>query len=276
MNFFGINITPYETENLFVTLQWQRGFEIFTNPPDGFVTKVDPGFLQNPPQTTGSFINVTTPVTTNLGDIDWLGGLVMGKIKDLGPGDLHLFGAAALSKTHPNGNLFSLPFALVDINGDGIPDQVLNGGFGLGFNDDPTTPGVDEESHTGHMFYVGGRYDIKPTRTKIGLEFNYGSGNWIGFVPAGDDIWTSKLGARGKVYEIYAIQELFNIPISKRGLAFFRLGWQYYDFDYTGSGNWVGQSFKIGDLSANDVTKTQLFAPLKHAWDLYFSFDVRF
>jgi len=46
-------------------------------------------------------------------------------------------------------------------------------------------------------------------------------------------MWTAKLGARGNVYEAYAIQELNKIPISKRGKAFFRLGYQYYDFQYT-------------------------------------------
>ena len=36
-------------------------------------------------------------------------------------------------------------------------------------------------------------------------------------VPAEDDIWTSKLGTRGDVYEIYLIQSLNRKAIAKEG-----------------------------------------------------------
>jgi hypothetical protein len=61
----------------------------------------------------GSFIEVITPVKTNLGDIQWLGGVINGKLNKLGPGDLNLFLSAAMSRTSPNNNLFELPFALI-------------------------------------------------------------------------------------------------------------------------------------------------------------------
>jgi hypothetical protein len=269
VNFLGVNVVPYDTDNLHIELQWNRAFDIFNVPPDGFPQQVDTGLL-NGGSPSGSYITVNTPVSTNLGDIDQYGILVMGKIPDLGPGDLNWFGAAALSVTHPNSNLFRLPIAVLP------NDQFMTAGFGLGYDEG------DKDSHTGHLFYVGGRYDIKPWRTKIGLEYNYGSRNWITFAPAADDIWTSKLGTKGQVFEIYAIQELFKVPISKRGLAFLRLGYQYYDFKYTNSNNWVGYPKKIDDLtdkdptSQQDIANTQLLAPLKNAWDLYFTFDVRF
>jgi hypothetical protein len=93
-------------------------------------------------------------------------------------------------------------------------------------------------------------------------------------VPDGDDIWTSKLGTRGQVYEVYLIQELNNKPISKRGKAFFRLGYQYSKFDYTGSNNWMGAVISEGDV-ANPLN-AQFFAPIKEAKDLYLTFDVQF
>jgi hypothetical protein len=96
-------------------------------------------------------------------------------------------------------------------------------------------------------------------------------------VPAADDLWTSKLGTRGDVYEAYVIQELGWLkPITKRAKAFFRLGYQYYKFDYTGSNNWVGAPKKIEDLDTTDPAKTQLLAPLKNAKNIYFTFDVQF
>jgi hypothetical protein len=131
------------------------------------------------------------------------------------------------------------------------------------------------ESRTGGAVYVGGRYDIASTGTKIGAEYNQGSRNWIGMVPASEDIWTSKLGTRGKVYEVYIIQELKNKPIAKHGQAFFKLGYQRYKFDYTGSNNWVGAPKKISDLAASPAN-AQMLAPIDKATDFYLTFEVRF
>jgi hypothetical protein len=91
-------------------------------------------------------------------------------------------------------------------------------------------------------------------------------------VPAADDIWTSKLGTRGSVYELYLIQELNRNPISKKGKAFARLGYQYYKFDYTGSNFWIGAPTKISDVAA----VPQILVPVKDAKDLYLTFDVQF
>ncbi len=270
-DFLGINIVPYQTENLHVELQWQRGFNIFTSPSDGFPQRIDTGLMAGGPPS-GSFIEVITPVKTNLGDIQWLGGLVTGKIDKLGPGDLNLFLSAAISRTHPNNNLFSMPFGLIDPDGTlGSGDErVFNAGFGLLYDEG------NKKSRTGNAIYLGARYDF-PTGTKIGAEYNRGSKYWIGMVPAADDMWTSKLGTRGDVYEAYIIQELGWLkPISKKAKAFFRLGYQYYSFDYTGSNNWLGEPKRIDDLDTTDPLKTQLLAPLKNARNIYFSFDVQF
>jgi hypothetical protein len=54
--------------------------------------------------------------------------------------------------------------------------------------------------------------------------------------------------------------------------AFFRLGAQYYDFKYTGSNNWVGAPVRITDVNGQFSTLT----PLKKAWDIYGTFEVKF
>lgn len=246
-DFLGIQLVPVDTDNLHAELQWQRGFNIFNVPSDGV-----------------NFFGQQTPVSLNMGDIDWFGGVVMGTIPKLGIGNLNLFASGAISKTHPNDQAFALPF--FQINGG--PFQ--SAGFGL-LNDAPST-----DSHTGSAFYLGGRYDFTQTGTKIGFEYNHGSKNWIGMVPASDDLWTSKLGTRGDVYETYIIQELKQKPFSKKGSAFVRLGYQYYSFKYTGSNNWVGAPKEINSLNSQDPSGTQLLPPVKNAHDIYLTFDVTF
>lgn len=236
VNMLGINVVPYDTDSLHIEIQWNRAFDIFDNMPD-------------------------SGVRTNLGDIDQYGALLMGKVLD----NLNLFIAGAISKTDPSDNLFT--FA-IDGNADGNVD--MTNGAGLLYN------AGNKKSHTGNLIYLGARYDIPTTGTKIGAEYNRGSKYWVAFAPAGDDIWTSKLGTRGNVYEVYVIQELKNKPISKRGKAFFRLGYQYYDFQYTGSNSWIGEPVKISDLRKNDPMTAQMFAPLDKAQDIYATFEVQF
>ena len=223
-DYVGLNIAPFDTNNLHIDLQVQKAFHI-TNEPSG-----------------------ATSITDNVGNISWWGGVVMGKV-----GDLNLFASAAQSRTDPTEHNVSGSGLLWDTN---HPDA--------------------QRSLVGTAIYVGGRYDIKSTGTKIGAEYNQGSQYWIGMVPAGDDIWTSKLGTRGKVYEVYLIQELNKKPIMKRGMAFCRVGYQYYKFDYTGSNNWMGAPEKISDLNLTNSANAQLLAPVQSAKDLYVTLDVLF
>lgn len=228
----GIAVVPYETDALRIDFQWNRGMNIFDNPNN---------------------------VSNQLGDIDWFGLGALGKIKNVGPGNLIMFLSSGMSITHPNGK-----HAMMDF-GSGPEDT----GAGLLVN------GTDKSDHTGHSVYAGLRYDL-PSNTKLGAEYNYGSKYWMPFDPAADDMWTSKLGTRGNVYEAYVIQELNLKPISSYlSKAFFRLGYQYYDFDYTGSNNWVGAPVKMSEVSASPMN-AQMLAPLKKAQDVYASFEVKF
>jgi len=251
VHMLGLNVVPYNTDNLHIELQWNRAFDIFDNMPD-------------------------LGVRANLGDIDQYGLLVMGKLDNIGPGDLNLFAAGGLSKTHPNNNMFTFG---IDGNNDGditdpFPTDILRTGAGLLY-DDPAMGGI-RKSRTGNIIYVGARYDIKATGTKIGAEFNRGSKYWITFAPAADDMWTSKLGTRGDVYEAYIIQELNLKPIAKRGRAFFRLGYQHYDFKYTGSNSWLGAPKRISGLTSTDSMQAQMFQPIDRAQNIYLTFDVKF
>lgn len=233
----GVGIIPYETDPLRIWLQWNRGFNIFDFPA-----------MKN----TAAF--GTTAPSVNLGDIDWYGAGAMSTLKKVGPGDINMFADFGVSITHPNNTVSS------NAGFQGL----MTGGFLA-----PEAP----TSKTGWAVYAGVRYDL-PSKTKIGFEFNHGSKDWIPFSPAADDMWTAKVGTRGNVYEPYIIQELNLKPLSSYfAKAFFKLGYQYYDFEYTGSNNWVGAPQKISDIKASDV---MLMAPLKEAHDVYGTFEVKF
>lgn len=231
----GVAFVPLDTEKARVWLQWNRGINIFDAPK-----------MQN------TYFGNTAP-SINLGDIDWFGAGIMGKLKNVGKGDLNYFVDLGLSKTRPNQNV-SAQFGF---------QGLLTGAFFA-----PEAP----TDKTGGAIYMGVRYDL-PSKTKLGFEYNYGSKNWITFAPASADMWTTKVGTRGSVYEAYMVQELDAKPIASAGAkSFFRLGFQYYDFKYTGSNNWVGAPVKISDVNGQMMTMT----PLSKAYDLYGTVEVKF
>ena len=233
----GIAVIPVDTDPLRVWLQWNRGFDIFDFPA-----------MNN------TIFGNTAPAV-NLGSIDWYGMGAMSTLKNIGPGNLNFFTDFGLSVTHPNNNVST------------------NAGFQGLMTGEFFAQDTNPKSKTGWAVYAGVRYDL-PSKTKIGFEFNHGSQDWITFAPSADDMWTSKVGTRGNVYEPYIIQELNLKPLSSYfSKAFFKLGYQYYDFEYTGSNNWVGASKKISDIKATDL---MLLAPMKEAHDVYGSFVVKF
>ena len=231
----GVALIPIDTDPLRVWLQWNRGMKIFDNP-----------VMSNT-----AFGN--TEPTTNLGDIDWYGIGAMSTFKNVGSGDLHVFADWGLSRTNPNNNT-----TMFGTSG------LLTGGL---------TGYEAPNKKTGTAIALGMRYDL-PSKTKLGFEYNKGSKNWITFAPAADDVWTSKYGTRGDVYEAYVIQELDRMAISSSASrAFFRLGAKYYNFKYTGSNNWVGAPIAMSDVTG---ATPLVMAPLKNATDIYATFEVKF
>lgn len=233
----GVAVIPYETDPLRIWLQWNHAFNIFDFP-----------VMNNT-----AFGN--TNVKADLGAIDWYGIGAMSTLKNVGPGNMNFFGDFGYNVIKPNNNVS----AQAGFQG------LMTGGFFA-----PEAP----HQKDGWATYVGARYDFAPTATKLGFEFNHGSKNWMPFDPAADDILTSKLGTRGNVYEGYLIQELKLQPISSYlSKVFFRLGYQYYDFEYTGSNNWVGAPVKIADIQPNAM---MLLTPVKKAQNVYATFEVKF
>lgn len=179
------------------------------------VTDISSGFTTNFPNPwDGTPKRVTA--TGNLGDIDLLGFSYQDRIFNVDG-----FVSMGYNKFHPNG-------------------MVSQYGFGALGNDDPFYyPGGDatNEKHQGWSIFAGFRVPIEKINGKLGFEFNHGSRYWFSFTQAADDI-NNKLSTRGNVYEPYYIQE-----INKN--FFIRVGYQYYDYEYSLSGWHLGTPRKV-------------------------------
>ena len=119
------------------------------------------------------------------------------------------------------------------------------------------------------------RYDINED-VKVGAEYNWGSEYWLGLTPGHDDMYNSKLATRGHVGELYMI---YNIDageaLSDYAQAFIRLGAQYYKYDYSGSGSWLGAPVDVDDLQT-DPLYAQFYPALDDMSQVYLTFEAYF
>jgi hypothetical protein len=79
------------------------------------------------------------------------------------------------------------------------------------------------------------------------------------------------------VYEIYTIWDLpTGEALSKYAKTFMRLGYQHYEYDYSGSGDWNLNPYDLGD--AVDLGKLQMLGqdPLESADQIYLTFEAYF
>jgi len=196
--FFGLNWDIYNSDEMFIQTTIARGFEL----TDGFggliAMPVDPVTGQDAPPAVMRY----SP-SANLGDMDIAGIVLMRR-----DGPVDWFVTYNYNKSHPEN--VTTPF----------------GGL---FSDPFETP----ESQSGHMYYVGARYNFNDDRTAVGLEYNHGSEYWFNFTPAQDDLIGAKTATRGDVWEAYLLHQ-----IARRFQ--FKLGYIQYDYDYSGSGWHMG------------------------------------
>lgn len=183
--------------------------------------------------------------TENLGDIYHTSAVYMDKFADL-----NYFVAGGWSRTDPDGF-------------DEMGSTLLGSWW-----DDPGTK-------DGYSVYAGIRYDLDDLGLKLGLEYNYGTKNWIAMTPGHDDMTQAKLATRGHVGEIYAIYDLpVGELLTERCKAFMRVGYQHYEYDYTGSGNWLGAPADVDKL--DDPLNAQFWNPIDSMDQAYLTMDVMF
>jgi len=171
----------------------------------------------------GGFVSRVEPAT-NIGDWDAASLLLRTNLAEK-VADVDLFLSGSWSHTKPS-RVSTIPF--YELMGQGLLSS--NGIL---------------ESQDGYSIYAGIIYNL-PWDARLGLEYNWGSEYWFNFSGAEDSLVASKLAARGQVWELYYHQPIF------KDNFFVTLGGQYYDYDYTGSGNPLGAPVKISEANALD------------------------
>jgi len=138
-----------------------------------------------------------------------------------------------------------------------------------------TGPNTSDEN--GYSVYAGLRYDMDNIGLKLGAEFNYGSENWLAMSPGHDEIYQSKLATRGQVYEVYG---LYDLPtgemISKYAKTFIRFGYQHYEYDYFGSGDWNMAAYDLSDPGDQMKMAMMGIDSVEQADQIYLTFEAFF
>jgi hypothetical protein len=191
----------------------------------------------------GGFISRLEPMT-NIGDWDAASLLLRTNLAEK-VADIDLFLAGSWTRTDPS-QVSRNPF--YELMGQGLLSS--NGNL---------------ESQDGYGIYAGIIFNL-PWDARLGLEYNWGSEYWFNFTGAEDSLVASKLAARGQVWELYWHQQIF------KDNFFVTLGGQYYDYEYTGSGNPLGAPVKISDVNSLDA----LHAIVDEVWVGYLSATLRF
>jgi hypothetical protein len=192
----------------------------------------------------GGYISRVEP-STNIGDWQAASLLLRTNLSERFGHDIDFFLSGSWSHTDPS-RISQNPF--YELMGQGLLSS--NG---------------ELKSQDGYMIYAGVIFPM-PLHARLGLEYNYGSKYWFNFTGAEDSLVSSKLATRGQVYEAYYIQPIF-------GRNFFvQLGGQYYDYDYTGSGNPLGEPVDIDSITSFDA----VFPVTDKVWDIYLSATLRY
>ena len=137
--------------------------------------------------------------------------------------------------------------------------------------------GANTDNENGYSFYAGVRYDLPEPGLKFGAEFNYGSEYWLAMAPGHDDIYLSKLSTRGQTYEVYTIWDLPTGPaISEYAQTFIRLGYQHYEYDYSGSGDWNMTPYDLGNATDQAYMQAMGLDPIESSDQIYLTFEASF
>jgi hypothetical protein len=237
VDFGGLSWDVFKKGNRFFNFQSFGAFNMFNVPGD----IVFPNVLEMAAGDGDGMLN-----RTNLGDIIHTSAVYMSKVQNL-----NYFVTLGWSRTNAKGM-----------------DEMGNSLLG--------SWGAEPEDQDGYSTLVGVRYDLDGLGLKLGAEYNWGSEYWISFTPGHDDMYASKLATRGSVFEVYGV---YDIPagekVSKFSDAFFRFGYQHYEYDYTGSGYWLGAPADVDEL-ANDPLNAQLYPAVESADQVYLTMEVWF
>jgi len=220
VHFFGAIVKLFDNDDYRVVYNWAHGYGL----TDGFIgMAVFPFYISGNDYNLdgeydeytltpnyGGFVSRIEPMS-EVGNIDLHSIFVQGNTFDFS-----WFAAYSMSKTDPTGRSANPMYQFMGM------DQMMDG--------------------TGHSVWVGIMTPELPfTAGKLGFEYNHGSKYWQPFMNTWD---AAKLATRGDVYEVY-----YHQPIVGNNF-FLTLGYIHYDYEYTNSGNYMGEPVKIKDATA--------------------------
>nr|MBC8208168.1 DUF3373 family protein [Candidatus Desulfatifera sulfidica] len=137
--------------------------------------------------------------------------------------------------------------------------------------------GAGTEDENGYSAIIGVRYDMDDMGLKLGAEYNWGSEYWIAMTPGHDDLYKSKLATRGSVVELYGIYDIpSGAAISKYGSAFIRVGYQHYEYDYSGSADWNMKPYDLNNATDVATLAGMGMDPVESADQIYVTFEATF
>ncbi|MEN8198679.1 MAG: DUF3373 family protein [Thermodesulfobacteriota bacterium] len=238
-DFGGISWDVMKKGNRFVNVQSFMAFNVFNRPT--MQDTLTETMMQD------GMPGVMPPIMPqqNLGEILHSSVVYTDKV-----GSLNFFGVGGWSMTDPNANGMFNDYAGMgaaqQMAAMGMSPEQIGGALAqMGLEGTPHT-----DSENGYNIYLGARYDIDSVGLKLGAEWNYGSEYWISMNPGHDDMYQAKLATRGNVYEIYGIWDMpTGEAISKYAKTFIRLGYQHYDYDYSGSMDWNVRPYDLDDAA---------------------------
>ncbi|MFH1994339.1 MAG: DUF3373 family protein, partial [Nitrospinota bacterium] len=243
----GIIASLYDNETTSAVFNYAHAWDI----TDGFAgltvmpfitTKTGDTYSFEP--NTGGYVSRVEP-STNIGDWDAASLLFRTNLQESHDKDIDLFFATSWTHTNPS-RISKNPFY-----------EIMNQGL--------LSSNGDLQARDGYSVYAGVVFPIFDDG-RLGFEYNWGSRYWFNFTGAEDSLVGSKLAARGSVYEAYYINPIF-------GRNFFiTVGTRYYDYEYTGSGNPLGEPVKIDEATALDT----LNPVIDKVWVGYTSATMRF
>ena len=189
-------------EDSFIQVSYSRMYDIIANPLDA---------------------NTSNHHNPNIGSVDIYGAML--EFTNFQDTHLDLFAQVGYSVAHPNGDSYV------------ITDPFMGKKHYLGL----LSQNGDTSTKSGYSTWIGGRYGFgQKQKYKIGLEYNYGSKNWINLTQGSFDIY-NKLATRGNAYEAYLMYVI-------NRYANLRFGYINVDYHYTRSGWFVGESKSMNSV----------------------------
>jgi len=183
-------------------------------------------------------LDTNASANKNIGDVTFAG--VMFEGTNIYNSGLDLFAHFAYSTAKPSGEVYMYNGRGYSLLGDGS----------------------DFDTKDSSAFWIGGRYSFDEN-SKLGLEYNQAGKYWISATQGAYDL-INKLATRGKAMETYYIHSI-------NRYSYIKFGGMYVDYDYTGSGWFLGDPKSMDSLTGDSAKNN-----IKNIKNVYLQFGLNY